>query len=161
LRRFYDVGRNKKDSGQFNAHVAISGICSAAVLFKRAALEDIKEDTGYFDERFFFLVEDIDLSLRLRARAWEMLFCPDAVCYHYGNSSATSTSLRQYYSWRNRRMLLRKHRLGAFEAAIVFLLYDFPRMVCLWVANPHVRRELLLASAKYAKHAFKRTRDFP
>lgn len=143
LRRFYDIGKGKIDNGQFNTSKYIFGACSAAALYKREMLEEIKENSGFFDERFFFLVEDVDLALRAQRLGWKALFCPQAICYHFGNSSNTSKKLRQYLCWRNRKFFLRKCRINRFKLAIVSLLYDLPRLFFLFLTNSYVRNEIL------------------
>ena len=60
------------------------------------------EDIGLFDEDFFLLYEDVDLSFRAQLRGYKCLYAPDASVYHHvsssiGDDSATSV----YYSHRN------------------------------------------------------------
>lgn len=129
IRRFYDMGKGRKDNGEFNRSRYVFGACSAAALYKRQMLEEIKEDSGYFDERFFFLVEDVDLAWRAQKKGWEALFCPEAVCYHSGNSSNYGKIIRQYFCFRNRLLLIGKNEriFGKIKLIPVFLLYDLPR----------------------------------
>lgn len=47
---------------------ALDYLTAASVLLRRESLENV----GLFDERFFYTWEDIDLSLRLRARGWRL-----------------------------------------------------------------------------------------
>lgn len=124
LRRFYDIGKGKSDNGQFNITKYIFGACSACALYKRDMLEDIKEDTGYFDERFFFLVEDVDLAWRAQKRGWKALFCPEAVCYHSGNSSNYGKITRQYLCFRNRYYSIIKNE--AFKKIVINFFSPFP-----------------------------------
>jgi len=72
-------------------------------------LWELKEETGYFDERFFFLVEDVDLAWRAQKKGWKALFYPKGVCYHSGNSSRTNGKLRQYFCFRNRYLMILKN----------------------------------------------------
>lgn len=143
LRRFYDVGRNEIDNGQFNNSDYIFGACSAAAIYRREMLGDIKEDTGYFDERFFFLIEDVDLAWRAQRKGWEALYYPGAVCYHSGNSSSTDRPLRQYLCWRNRKFMLKKYRLNRFKLAMIYLIYDLPHLFFIFLINSYVRKEIL------------------
>ena len=142
LKRFYDLGKGKVDNGQFNNLKYVFGACSAAALYKRRCLEEIKEGSGYFDERFFFLVEDVDLAWRAQMAGWKALFYPQAVCYHQGNSSCNSKLLRQYLCWRNRKLMLEKHREGRVKKYAVSLGYDLPRLSFLFLTNPYVRNEI-------------------
>jgi len=142
LRRFYDIGRGRLDGAAFKEARYIYGACAASAAYRRAMLNDTKEPTGYFDERFFFLVEDVDISCRAQQKGWRALFCPEAVCFHDGNSSLTGAPMRQYLSWRNRRLFLAKQRIPVFTKAIRYACYDFWRLIFLFFANPYVRRAL-------------------
>lgn len=105
----------------------------AAALYKRKMLEEIKEDNGYFDERFFFLVEDVDLAWRAQRRGWKTIFCPEAVCYHFGNSSGYDKKIRQYLCFRNRLLLISKNEriFGKIKLIPLFFIYDLPRLLFL------------------------------
>lgn len=138
IRRFYDIGQGEKDFGQFDQEGYIFGVCAAASLFRRKMLEEIKEDTGYFDERFFFLVEDVDLSWRAQKKGWGTLFFPEAVCSHLGNSSGFSKKIRQYLCFRNRYYTIAKNEGFKNYSKKVFalLFYDLPRLLYLVFTNP-------------------------
>ena len=143
LRRFYDIGKGKFDNGRFDKPQYIFGACSAAALYRREMLETIKEDMGYFDERFFFLVEDVDLAWRAQKKGWRTLYHPEAVCCHNGNSSSLNKSLRQFLCWRNRIFMLKKYRLNRFKLTIIYLFYDLPRLFVLFLSNAYVRNMVL------------------
>lgn len=139
LRKFCDIGKGQKDLKQFNKSKYIFGACSAAALYKKDMLDEIKQVTGYFDERFFFLFEDVDLSWRAQNQGWQALFYPDAVCYHYGNSSTTSKRIRQYLCLRNRYFTLLKNDLLK-KYILAFIFYDLPRFFWILITNPHALR---------------------
>ena len=71
----------------------VDGMC---VLFRRAALEE----SGLFDERYFFDYEIVDLSVRLRRRGWRIVFDRRASVVHEVHSSRS----------RNPRILVETHR---------------------------------------------------
>ena len=140
-RKFYDIGKDKKDTGQFDESKYVFGACSACAIYNRRMLEDIKEDKGYFDGQFFFLVEDVDLAWRAQKRGWKALFCPDAVCYHYGNSSGTSKKIRQYLCFRNRYYSIMKNEgfKNYSKRFLPLLFYDLPRLLYLFLSNSYIR----------------------
>ena len=144
LRRFYDIGKRRPNNGKFNKMRYIFGACSAAALYKRQMLEEIKEQTGYFDERFFFLAEDVDLSWRAQKKGWRTLYCPEAICYHLGNSSNTSKQMRQYLCFRNRYYSIIKNEgiKNYFKKFFPFLFYDFPRLLYLLFTNRYIFKDL-------------------
>ena len=131
IRRFFDINKGKVNNQEFDTPQYIFGACSAAALYSRQMLEEIKEDTGYFDERFFFLVEDVDVAWRAQRKGWKAVFCPETICYHHGNSSKTDKKLRHYLCFRNRLSLVSKNEnlLGKIRLIPVFLMYDFPRLL--------------------------------
>lgn len=139
LKRFYDIGRGRQDGERFNTPGYVFGACSAAALYRRRMLEEIKDRWGYFDERFFFLFEDADLSWRAQEKGWRVMFYPDIVCFHHGNSSKTSKDVKQFLCWRNRKLMLKKHKLKWFNSLAILLFYDFPRRIALCFMNPYVR----------------------
>lgn len=142
LKRFYDIGKGELNNGKFNRTRYIFGACSAAAVYRKEMLEELKDENGYFDERFFFLAEDVDLSWRAQRRGWKALYYPQAVCYHDGNSSSTNMALRQFLCWRNRKLILQKNRINKFKLAAISLFYDFPRLLYLFLTNIHIRKYL-------------------
>lgn len=51
----------------------------AALFMRRQALQDV----GYFDERFFLFLEDVDLCRRFWERNWAIEYVPTAEMVHY------------------------------------------------------------------------------
>jgi hypothetical protein len=147
LRRFHDLGQGKRDSGQFDKSRYIFGLCAAAALYNRGMLRELKESTGYFDERFFFLVEDVDLSWRLQNKGWKAMFAPQAVCYHSGNSSNCDKKTRQFLCFRNRYYSIMKNEglKKYFGKIFPLFLYDFPRLLYLIFTNRYIYKRLEMA----------------
>ena len=141
LRRLVDRGQGRMDKGQFNRKIEIFGPCSAAAVYRRSMLDEVKDAFGYFDERFFFLVEDVDLAWRARRAGWKAVFAPRAVCAHRGDSSRTNRHLRQFYCFRNRKWMLEKNEgpLGAVRNFLLSPFYDAPRRLYLSLSNPYFK----------------------
>lgn len=132
LRRFYDIGNGEDDGAQYNSIQYIFGVCSAAGFFKRQMLDDIKEKTSYFDERFFFLAEDVDLSWRAQKRGWRAFYYPKAVCSHQGNSSGIPKEMRQRFCFRNWHLLIIKNeKFGIIWKMPYYLVYDILKVIFL------------------------------
>jgi len=79
--KFIDLGQGETDHGQFDEY-PIFGPSGAAGLFRLAALEKIKENGRYLDERFFMYKEDCDLCYRLFISGQVARLVPGAVVYH-------------------------------------------------------------------------------
>lgn len=76
----------------------IFGACAGAALYRGAMLEKI----GLFDEDFFLIYEDVDLSFRAQLMGYRCLYVPEAVVYHRGSSSLVHDSpVSVYYGHRN------------------------------------------------------------
>jgi len=58
------------------------GTDGAALLYRRAMLEDVKIQGQYFDEQFFAHVEDIELAWRARLLGWRRWYEPAATAFH-------------------------------------------------------------------------------
>lgn len=115
----------------------VDGMC---VLVKREALEQ----TGLFDEQFFFDAEILDLSCRLRARGWLIEFFPAAQVVHYAHASRKKLS----------RIIVETHRseLIYYAKHAPHLLPFVTRMVYLVVsAKRHLLRGMLLFKPRDAK----------
>jgi GT2 family glycosyltransferase len=141
LKRFHDYGSNKPGTFLNRLPDRVIGPCSAAAFYRRAMLDAVKERTGYFDERFFFLVEDVDLAWRCRAAGWNSVLCPQAACFHRGNSCRAGKKARQYLSYRNRKLMIKKNVKGANRLKLNILsgCYELIRFVYLYIYNPYFR----------------------
>ena len=90
-------GRGAK-ADRYNNQDWVFGACAGAALYRNSMLEDI----GLFDEDFFLLYEDVDLSFRAQLKGYRCLFVPEAVVYHQGSHSIVHDSpMSVYYSHRN------------------------------------------------------------
>jgi GT2 family glycosyltransferase len=76
----------------------VFGACAAAALYRRSMLEDI----GLFDEDFFLIFEDADLSFRARSAGYRCLYVAEARVFHKTNASiGTYSPTYVYYGQRN------------------------------------------------------------
>jgi len=75
----------------------IFGSCAAAALYRSSALID----TGLFDEDFYIIYEDVDLSFRLRLAGYISMLATRSIVYHKrgisGGRRATIISAKQAY----------------------------------------------------------------
>lgn len=84
----------------------LTWVPGTATLLRREALDEV----GWLDEDFFFYNEDLDLSLRLRKRAWKLWYCPAAVIHHHeGGSSKLIKSRTILEGYRGSLLLAKKH----------------------------------------------------
>jgi GT2 family glycosyltransferase len=85
-------------AGHYGRREWIFGACAGAALYRASMLTD----TGLFNEDFFLLYEDVDLSFRAHLKGHKCLYVPEAVVYHKGSGSLIHDSpLSVYYGHRN------------------------------------------------------------
>ncbi len=94
------------DRGQYDLLEEVFAGCGAALLLRRAMLEDV----GLFDEDFFMYYEDMDLCWRARRRGWKVVYAPGAVVRHlHAGSSVEWSPFFVYHVERSRLLMLGKN----------------------------------------------------
>ena len=125
LRNFYRPLAEAEGEGTVSVDCAVS----VALLVDRDAVLEL----GGYDEAYFILFEDLDLSYRLRARGLEILSVEDAVVLHKGGTAGISfregpsyPANRVFLHSRNRWIFLAKnYRASTLLAALPgLLLYE-------------------------------------
>jgi len=108
LRNFYTPLAEARGAGT----QSVNGAVSVVLLVDRKVVLR----AGGFDERFFILFEDLDLSLRLRLAGYELLSVADAVVLHRSGTPGISfreglhyPRRRAFYHSRNRWLTLVKN----------------------------------------------------
>ena len=81
----------------------VFGACAAAALYRVEALKK----SGLLDEDFFILLEDVDLSFKIRLAGYDITLVPSAVVYHKRgiSSQGTLSGEKKYLLHRNIRVL--------------------------------------------------------
>lgn len=82
--RWYDRAQGTTyDPKTFATVERIPAICGAVLFCRKAALDSVLlKGNEVFNSGFFMYKEDIDLSLRLRRKKWELYFIPRILAYH-------------------------------------------------------------------------------
>jgi len=60
--------------------------CGAAALYRKSILNEI----GYFDEKFFAYMEDVDIGYRALINGYKNVYSPDSIVYHVASGSSGS-----------------------------------------------------------------------
>lgn len=108
--------------------IEIFGVCAAAAVYRKVALDSVMVDGQYFDEDFFAYLEDVDLDWRLRLVGYSSFFLGDAIAYHIRESSSNYLyRLRQ--ALRNRYFLMVKNSRSF--SMVVNLVLGFPILLLL------------------------------
>lgn len=77
------VGR---DIRHYNKACNVFSACAGAAIYRRAVFDEI----GFFDERHFAYLEDIDVGYRAKIAGYFNRYCPAAVVYHVGSGTSGS-----------------------------------------------------------------------
>lgn len=90
-------GAYKRFHGQLSARAddsrEVFGACGAACMVRR----DLFVELGGFDEDFFMVYEDVDLSYRARLRGYRCVYVPEAVIHHAGSGTLRRNSTAAVY----------------------------------------------------------------
>jgi GT2 family glycosyltransferase len=86
-------GEMLADSG-YNEPGEVFGVCAAAALYRRAALDSAVVDSEYLDETYFSYIEDVDLDWRLRWMGWRAWYEPAAVAVHHRHGTGARRTPR-------------------------------------------------------------------
>ena len=81
-RQGFDIAQNEIDTGLYEEDRRVFGVCGAAAMFKKDALEKVKVNNEYFDYDFFAYKEDIDLCWRINLYGYKCYYVHDAIAYH-------------------------------------------------------------------------------
>jgi GT2 family glycosyltransferase len=82
--KWYDRDHGAKWTGtQAECLEAVPALCGALMLCRQKAVQSVLiGQHEVMDERYFMYKEDIDLSLRLRQKGWEVAIAPQLIAYH-------------------------------------------------------------------------------
>jgi GT2 family glycosyltransferase len=101
-----DRGFGLPDDGMYDDEEDVTALCGGAMLIRPEALEG----GPVFGGKFFAYYEDTELSLRLRAAGYRLVYCPESRLFHkHASTSGEDTPLFKYYVSRNRILFLALH----------------------------------------------------
>ena len=81
-------GRGKGDSVEkYQESKDVFAACAGAAIYRKKMLESL----GYFDEKHFAYLEDIDIGYRARIHGYRNVYAPKAIVYHVGSGFSGST----------------------------------------------------------------------
>jgi hypothetical protein len=140
LGNYWGRGFAELDEGQFDEPCEVAGLTCCATLIRRDALRG----EPLFDEGLFMYGEELDLTIRLRANGYTILYTPAAVVHHGGMKSLRATQkaprlFQQSLANRNRLKLLAKYypaRLLARGAPLIALGLLYWDLVFLFGSGP-------------------------
>ena len=75
-----------KPAEAYDRPSAVFSCCAAAAIYRMSTFEEI----GYFDERHYCYLEDVDIGWRARIYGYQNWYEPAAVVYHVGSAASGS-----------------------------------------------------------------------
>jgi hypothetical protein len=126
-----------ESANNYNKQEWIFGACAGAALYRTSMLKDI----GFFDEDFFLLYEDVDLSFRAQLKGYKCLYVPEAIVYHMASSSIVYDSpISVYYSHRNLEWVYIKNMPSNLILKTIWLhiIYDIAALL-FFAANDRIK----------------------
>lgn len=139
-RKAVERGYGKIDKGQYNKPGYVFGVSGAAAFFKKTMLKDIRDENGYFDERFGMYYEDLDLCWRANKLGWRAYYNPKAVAYHVRGGTAVVGPKRCFASRNDnfsrlpedlqKRYIINRYRCMIKNDSIISFLVNSPFILC-------------------------------
>jgi GT2 family glycosyltransferase len=128
------IGQNEVDRGQFSGVRQVDWISGCAILVK----QDVIEQVGALDQRFFYYWEETDWCMRARENGWQIYCVSAAKLWHKGVQRDYQPSANiTYYATRNRLLFLAKHR--APLRIWLFSTWQITRTLASWSLKPKWR----------------------
>ena len=152
-------GYGLKDRGQFEKEEYIFGVNGAVAFYRRAMLESIRTDSGYFDEDYHLFYEDLDIAWRAQGFSWKAYYVPKAIAYHVrGGTARKSIGIGRPYARRylseelevdllkNRHLTMIKNEslLGLFLHLPFIFCYEFLVLGYILFFKPQLIKKIFL-----------------
>jgi N-acetylglucosaminyl-diphospho-decaprenol L-rhamnosyltransferase len=81
--RWYDRGQGEVEKGQYRNREYLSAACGAFMFCRKSCLDRVAlRKNEIFDPDFFLYKEDIELSLRLREKGFQILYASEIEIFH-------------------------------------------------------------------------------
>lgn len=143
--RNHMIGEKQVDTGQYNVAIKTAFLHGACMLTSRYILEKV----GKMSNVFFLFYEELDWSLFLQRRGYEVWYEPAAVIFHKESMSIPkNTPLRQFYLTRSRLIFSRRNAKGKIKYLVCLyqILMSFPKNILICVC--HFEWKMLIANCK-------------
>lgn len=120
LLEFLFPGRFPSKRYKHTSPIEVDSAIGACMMIRKKALDE----TGFFDERYFFFFEETDLAYTMRRKSWKIYQVPDALIYHLQGQSIGHNISSRIEFYRSRYQFLRKWHNPLYyylAAGIIFL----------------------------------------
>jgi len=117
----YHIDKEQEDNFFFEEPLERDAITGCALFLPRKLIEDV----GLFDERFFMYGEDLDYSLRSKAKGYKLFIIPGAVVFH-----DVDPENEALLTGRNIKKIVRRYCIH-FTSSLLLLHKHFSFFYCL------------------------------
>jgi len=125
------LGKNEKDTGQFESSHAVEWVSGCAIMIRREVIEQI----GMFDTEYFLYWEETEFCIRAREGGWKIVNAPKAKLWHKGvRRDYQPSPYVTYYLTRNHLLTLKKHNAPVWVKFYTWLQYW--RTLISWSVRP-------------------------
>jgi len=132
---------------EHNQDRVVPWVTGAALAIRRKAFTS----TGGFDESYFMYFEEVDLSLRLQQKGWEIHFTPTSTIMHVGQASARQCRVEMEVElYNSTKLFYRKHcpNVLRFLLIVTFKCKRLGRLIrdsarLLLTSDPENRKRIL------------------
>ena len=122
---FVSEGAGQDDHQQFASLKTCKWLTGCCLLIPANVLLDV----GLFNPSFFAYYEDVDLSLRIRASGYDLIYCPESCIRHKGGASSGGplSTLSLYLSTRNKISIIKLYFTFLDKYVhLIFLYFVYP-----------------------------------
>lgn len=136
--RNHAIGCGEADCGQYDTPHATPYAHGAAMMVKHTVIDDV----GMMPECYFLYYEEIDWSMMIRRKGYEIWYEPASTIYHKESQTTGQQSpTRQYYITRNRLLFVKRNITGitGWLSRIYLMLLVAPKDII--IATTHARKK--------------------
>lgn len=95
--------------------IEVDAVGGGFMLIDKSVLREV----GYFDERFFMYLEDIDFCVRARKQGYKVYYCPNSKISHIGGASSDNKEHINFEAWVDSRKYYYKKHGSIFDNIIL------------------------------------------
>ena len=105
---------------EYREPLEVDSAIGACLMIRNAALAD----AGFFDERYFFFMEETDMAYSMRQKGWKIYQVPDSCIYHLQGQSVGHQTQSRIEFYRSRYQFMQKWHSRPYyylASVIIFL----------------------------------------
>jgi len=97
----------------------VDHVSTTNTLYRKEALESVKNNGKYFDERFYYGL-DTDMSNRLRMKGWKLIQLKNTYCLHYWKNTSKGYFKQCFNTAYARMLLMQKYKKVVMDKITTF-----------------------------------------